>query len=181
DALVAAEIGRMRTADKGRTAGQIERLGLDPTRHRPSPEALLRRVLRGDPFPRVHPAVDLANLWALEHGLPVGLYDAGRIEGRRITLRLGRPGEVYAGIRRPEIRLEGRPVLADAAGPFGNPTADSLRTAVGEHTEDALAVLFAPADHPDDELARWLAWLEERARTLLSAGAVATGMSAGGS
>ncbi|RMF73753.1 MAG: hypothetical protein D6738_08150, partial [Acidobacteria bacterium] len=72
DALVAAEIGRMRTADKGRTAGQIERLGparslyralgLDPTRHRPSPEALLRRVLRGDPFPRVHPAVDLANL-----------------------------------------------------------------------------------------------------------------------
>ncbi len=186
DDLLDRELARLRTRDAGRTAGQIERLaparrlyraiGLDPTRHRPSPEALLRRLLRGDPFPRIHPAVDLANLWACEHGLPVGLYDAGRIAGERITLRLGLPGETYDGIRRPEIHLEGRLVLADRDGPFGNPTADSRRTAVGPATRDVLAVLFAPADYPRDRLFFWLGWLEEKARTLLGAGEARLGL-----
>ena len=188
DELLDREVAHLRARDAGRTAGQIERLaparrlyraiGLDPTRHRPSPEALLRRLLRGDPFPRVHPAVDLANLWACEHGLPVGLYDAGRIAGEHITLRLGLPGEKYAGIRRPEIHLEGRLVLADTDGPFGNPTADSRRTAVGPETRDVLAVLFAPADYPGDRLFSWLGWLEERARTLLGAGETRLGRAA---
>src|SRR5262245_37296279 len=39
--------------------GLFRRAGCDPTRHRPSSEALARRVLRGDPFPRVLPGVDL--------------------------------------------------------------------------------------------------------------------------
>jgi DNA/RNA-binding domain of Phe-tRNA-synthetase-like protein len=160
----------------GRTAGEIPHLaaaralyralGIDPTRHRPSPEALLRRLLRGDPFPRHAPPVDLANLWAVLHGLPVGLYDLEAVRGP-LVLRLGRPGESYPGIGKPEIRLEGRLVLADDEGPFGNPTADSLRTAVGASTTAALAVLFAPADHPVDDMNRWLRWLEERAPALL--------------
>jgi DNA/RNA-binding domain of Phe-tRNA-synthetase-like protein len=60
-------------------------------------------------------------------------------------LRRGRPGESYAGIRKDEVHLEGRPLLADDEGPFGNPTSDSLRTSVTEATRSLWMVLFAPA------------------------------------
>lgn len=179
DTLIATETSRLCAVEAGKTAGQIERLGpartlyrafgIDPTRHRPSPEALVRRVLRGESFPRVHPAVDLANLWAIVHGLPVGLYDLRKLAPGEITLREGRAGEVYEGIRRGEIHLEGRPVLADAQGAFGNPTADSLRTSVDGATREALAVLFAPADHDERHMAHWLAWLVDAGAETLGA------------
>lgn len=180
DQAIEATVSELRAQDEGKSAGQIERLGdarrlyrafgLDPTRHRPSPEALLRRVLRGDAFPRVHPPVDLANLWAIVHGLPVGLYDVERLEGSEILMRVGDEGEIYEGIRKPEIHLAGRLTLADAAGPFGNPSADSLRTSCHAGTRCCLAVVFATADYPTAGLERWCAWLVERAARLLGAG-----------
>ncbi len=167
----------------GRTAGEIPHLrparllyralGIDPTRRRPSPEALLRRLLRGDPFPRVHPAVDLGNLWAILSGLPVGLYDTARIAGEEIVVRVGREGEAYPGIRRPEIHLAGRLVLADREGPFGNPSADSARTAVGEASRDLLYVMFAPTDTDVALLDRWAGWLRERVEAHLAGRALA--------
>lgn len=175
---IESTLTELRERFAGATAGQIPQLqparelyrsiGLDPTRHRPSPEALMRRILRGDPFPMVHPAVDLGNLWALSHGLPVGLYDLSKLTPP-LTLRLGRPGESYAGIRKDEIHLEGRLTLADARGPFGNPTADSLRTAVDEASRDLLFVLFAPPSFPADQIEHWLGWLAEAVGPLLGA------------
>src|SRR5262245_1178345 len=35
--------------------------GCDPTRYRPSSEALLRRLLKGEELPEIHPFVDLNN------------------------------------------------------------------------------------------------------------------------
>ncbi len=119
------------------------RLGLDPTRTRPSSEALLRRVRRGEPLPRINTLVDICNWCSLELQVPYGLYDRARIEGP-IELRLGRPGEVYAGIRKDTVNLAGRMTLADSSGPFGNPSADSLRTSVTAATTRSLAVIFAP-------------------------------------
>src|SRR5687767_13077553 len=58
-----------------------KRVGLDPTRTRPSSEALLRRVRRGDTLPRINSMVDVCNWCSLEFQLPYGLYDASRIEG----------------------------------------------------------------------------------------------------
>ncbi len=147
-------------------------IGIDPTRHRPSPEALLRRVLRGDPFPRIHPAVDLANLWAILHGRPVGLYDLALVKAP-VTLRLGRPGESFVGIRKDEVHLEGRLTLADREGPFGNPTSDSLRTAVTHESHDLLFVLFAPAGDDAPALQGWLRWLVERTGAVLGGAAEA--------
>lgn len=179
DPAIASEVQALRERHAGRSAGSIphlaaarklyKALGIDPTRHRPSPEALLRRLLRGDPFPRHAPAVDLANLWAVLHGHPVGLYDAARLDGDWIVARRGRPGESYPGIGRPEINLEGRLVLEDGSGPFGNPTADSLRTCVDGSTAAALAVLFTPRGHDPADIRATLAWLEEKSSALLGA------------
>jgi DNA/RNA-binding domain of Phe-tRNA-synthetase-like protein len=146
----------------GRAPAEIEGLrparelyksfGIDPTKRRPSSEALLRRVLRGKPLPRILNAVDLCNLLALRFLLPIGLYDVAKLRGP-VLLRRGEEGEFYAGIRKDRVHLSGRPVLVDAGGPFGNPTSDSLRTCVDESTRALWMVVFAPASCPREAMA----------------------------
>jgi DNA/RNA-binding domain of Phe-tRNA-synthetase-like protein len=121
------------------------RVGLDPTKTRPSSEALLRRVRKGDPLPRINSMVDVCNWCSFEFQLPYGLYDAAKIQGD-VVLRLGRAGESYPGIRKDDVHVGGRIALADEIGPFGNPTSDSARTMVTTATTSALLVVFAPRE-----------------------------------
>lgn len=120
------------------------RVGIDPTKTRPSNEALLRRVTKGERLPRVNTLVDVINWCSLEFQLPYGLCDLQHVRGH-VTMRLGRPGEEYPGIRKDVVHVAGRITLADEVGPFGNPTSDSARTMVTTATTDALVVVFAPA------------------------------------
>lgn len=117
-------------------------LGLDPTKTRPSNEALLRRVLKGESLYVVNTLVDAVNLASLQHQLPFGLYDALRLRPP-LTLRRGGEGEGYPGIRKGFVGLAGRPLLADSEGPFGNPSADSSRTAIRLDTKEAVVVAYA--------------------------------------
>jgi len=120
--------------------------GIDPTKHRPSSEALWRRLRdRGD-FPAVHPLVDLTNLLSLAHQVCYGLYDLERVHGP-VAVTLGEAGDRYPGIRKDVLDLCGKIVLRDDRGAFGNPSADSLRACVDEASRDVLQVLFF---HPDD-------------------------------
>src|SRR5262245_27174686 len=98
-------------------------LGIDPTKTRPSNEALLRRALKGEALYRINTLVDALNLSSLRFQLPFGLYDLERI-APPVVLRRGTPGESYEGIRKAAVHVEARPVLVDARGPFGNPTSD---------------------------------------------------------
>jgi DNA/RNA-binding domain of Phe-tRNA-synthetase-like protein len=146
--------GSLRDRFEGRPPSQIKPLaaardlyktfGVDPTRIRPSSEALLRRVLKDKPLPRILNAVDVCNLCSLRFLLPLGLYDAAKIRPP-VELRRGRPAEAYPGIRKGEVHLEGRLVLADREGAFGNPTSDSLRTSVDPGTSSLWMVVFAPS------------------------------------
>ena len=147
----------------GRTPAQIDELapardlyrafGIDPTKTRPSSEALLRRVLHDKPLPRISNAVDVCNLLSLRFLLPLGLYDAAKIDGQ-VELRRGLPGESYAGIRKDEVHLDCRPALVDRVGPFGNPTSDSARTSVDESTTSLWLVIFMPASVSTETAAR---------------------------
>lgn len=143
----AAAMMRARTESADITAAvrtMYKRVGIDPTKTRPSSEALLRRVRKGDELPRINSLVDVINWCSLESQLPFGLYDLNHVRGD-VTLRLGREGEEYAGIRKDVVHVGGRLTLADAEGPFGNPTSDSARTMVTTATSRALVVIFAPA------------------------------------
>jgi DNA/RNA-binding domain of Phe-tRNA-synthetase-like protein len=120
------------------------RLGIDPTRTRPSSEALWRRIRKGDRLPAINAPVDVANWCSVETQLPFGLYDLDGLRGP-IALRRGRAGEAYAGIRKDVVHVEGRMTLADDDGPFGNPTSDSARTMVTRGTRRVMVVIFAPA------------------------------------
>ncbi len=132
-----------------------KRVGLDPTKRRPSSEALLRRVRKGEPLPRINSMVDVCNWCSLEFQLPYGLYDASRIEGD-VVLRIGREGESYPGIRKDDVHVGGRITLADRVGPFGNPSSDSARTMVTTDTTRALLVVFAPHELDTARLGRVL-------------------------
>ena len=130
-----------------RPARQLYRaFGVDPTKTRPSSEALLRRIVKNKPFPLISNAVDVCNLCALKFLLSLGLYDADKIEGK-VVLRKGRQGESFAGIRKGQVNLAGRLVLADDRGAFGNPSSDSQRTSVDEKTSALWMVIFAPRDY----------------------------------
>lgn len=155
EAAIAAAIAAVRAAapaDAQAVREMYRRVGLDPTKTRPSNEALLRRVRRGDPFPRVNGLVDAVNVCSLECQLPYGVYDRASLAGD-LTLRLGREGEAYDGIRKDAVHVAGRVTVADARGPFGNPTSDSARTMVTPATRDALVVVYAPAATARERLA----------------------------
>ena len=148
--LAAAEARARSDGDTGSLRVQAEevrtmykRVGLDPTKRRPSSEALLRRVRKGEPLPRINSMVDVCNWCSLEFQLPYGLYDAAHIKGG-VVLRLGVEGESYPGIRKDEVHVGGRITLVDSLGPFGNPTSDSARTMVTTATTAGFLVVFAP-------------------------------------
>jgi DNA/RNA-binding domain of Phe-tRNA-synthetase-like protein len=145
-ALTSAEASIRNRAPEpsGDVRTMYKRIGLDPTKRRPSSEALLRRVLKGEPLPRINALVDVCNWCSVEFQLPYGLYDRDRIDGG-IQLRLGTEGESYAGIRKDDVHVGGRIALADRGGPFGNPTSDSARTMITPAATRVLMVVYAPA------------------------------------
>ena len=148
DAPLAAAEAAVRMKPPAETTAvrtMYKRVGIDPTKTRPSSEALLRRVRKGDALPRINSMVDVCNWCSFEFQLPYGLYDAAKIQGD-VTLRIGRDGESYAGIRKDDVHVNGRIALIDAAGPFGNPTSDSARTMVTAETTRGLLVVFAPRE-----------------------------------
>jgi DNA/RNA-binding domain of Phe-tRNA-synthetase-like protein len=160
DAPLSAAAGALRTSVESADVTtavrtMYKRVGLDPTRTRPSSEALLRRVRKGDALPRINSLVDVINWSSVESQLPFGLYDLDRVHGA-VTLRLGAAGEAYAGIRKDAVHVEGRLTLADDEGAFGNPTSDSARTMVTVATTRALVVIFAPAPLPQATIDRAL-------------------------
>jgi DNA/RNA-binding domain of Phe-tRNA-synthetase-like protein len=130
-------------------------VGIDPTKTRPSSEALLRRALKGEPLYRINTLVDVINLCSLRHQLPYGLYDRARLVPP-VTLRMGREGEGYEGIRKGTVNVSSRPVLVDQMGPFGNPTSDSLRTCITLEAKDVFVVVYAPHGFSPAPLARVL-------------------------
>lgn len=144
------------------TRSMYRKVGIDPTKTRPSSEALLRRVKKGEGLPRINTLVDICNWCSAEFQLPYGLYDRERIKGD-VRLRIGAEGEEYAGIRKDAVHLAGRPTLSDTEGPFGNPTSDSARTMVTASTTRALVVLFVPREVPRTAIERVIDTTAERA------------------
>ena len=148
--LQAARSGDTGPVDRAREL--YRRFGVDPTRVRPSSEALLRRLKKGEPLPRINSLVDVANAMSVQLQVPVGLYDLDKVKGDELVIRLGAEGETYVGIGKERVNVAGRICLADAEGPIGNPSADSARTMITTDTERAAWIYFLPVQ--DDDIDR---------------------------
>lgn len=116
--------------------------GTDPTRYRPASEALLRRVLKGEDLPAIHPLVDINNCLSVELAVPCCVATEGTFTPP-LVLRSGRPGESYESLRGP-FNLEGKPLLVDAEGPLDTPITGSVRVKVRPETRRAWLVAYLP-------------------------------------
>ena len=145
----ATQAARIGTAgDPARARALYRRFGSDPTKTRPSSEALLRRLKKGEPLPRVNSLVDVANAMSVQLQVPVGLYDLDKVKGE-LSVRLGAEGEGYTGIGKERVNVAGRLCVADDDGPCGNPTSDSARTMITIATERASWIYFLPVSDED--------------------------------
>ncbi len=125
------------------TRQAYKRCGKDPSRYRPSSEALCRRILRGIPLYQIDTLVDLINLASIYSGHSIGGFDRDKIQGSRLVLGIGKAGEPYEGIGRGELNIEGMPVYRDAVGGIGTPTSDNERTKISLDTIHLLAIMNA--------------------------------------
>ena len=146
-ATQAARSGEVGSVNRAREL--YRRFGTDPTKTRPSSEALLRRIKKGESLPRINSLVDVANAMSVQLQVPVGLYDLGKVKGEELAIRLGADGESYEGIGKVRVNVAGRICVADAAGPIGNPSADSARTMITTDTETAAWIYFLPVRDDD--------------------------------
>lgn len=123
------------------TREAYRRCGKDPSRYRPSAEALRRRLLRGLELYRIDTLVDLINLVSLRTGYSIGGFDADKIQGTELCLGIGRAEEPFEGIGRGTLNIEGLPVFRDAQGGIGTPTSDHERTKMDIDTRHILALI----------------------------------------
>lgn len=133
-------------------------LGKDPSRYRVSSEALCRRIIRGLGIYRLTTLIDVVNLVSIKSGYAISGLDRDRIEGDLLTMGVGTASDVYHGIGRGILNIEGMPVYRDAAGPIATPTSDEERTKFTEQTVKAQININAfGLEMPVDEAVDWMA------------------------
>ena len=135
-------------------------LGKDPSRYRVSSEALCRRIIRGLGIYRLTTLIDVVNLVSIKSGYAISGLDGDRIVGDTLTMSVGTAEDVYNGIGRGVLNIEGMPVYRDAMGPIATPTSDEERTKFTEQTVKAQVNInaFAP-EMPLEEAVDWMASL----------------------
>ena len=123
------------------TRNTYKKLGKDPSRYRPSGEALIRRILKGSELYKVNTAVDIINLASIVYGYSIGGFDYDKIRGNELILGIGNKNEPYEGIGRGALNIENMPVYRDAIGGIGTPTSDNERTKLDENTIHILVIV----------------------------------------
>lgn len=117
-------------------------LGIDPTKIRPSGEALLRRVLHGGEIPTISTAVDSYNLASLETIIPISGFDFDKLN-LPFNVRYAENGECFMGIgmEKPLALTDKMLVLADSKQVLCiYPYRDANQTKITEQTKNVLIV-----------------------------------------
>ena len=114
--------------------------GKEPSRYRPSAEALLRRIRTNRPLYQINNVVDCINLISINTQFSIGGFDFTKIKGDTIC-DIG-DSNPYQAIGRGELNIEFMPGLHDDEGFFGTPTSDSQRTMVTDQTTHLLLVYY---------------------------------------
>lgn len=122
------------------TRNAYKRSGKDPNRYRPSAEALMRRIVKGEELYRISVLVDLINHVSIRTGYSIGGFDASKICGD-VTIGIGRHEEKFEAIGRGVLNIENLPLLRDDKGGIGTPTSDEERTKLTPDTTEILIVI----------------------------------------
>ena len=124
DDLLAQAVVEMRTnfiGDKAQDHPRIKpwrtsfsKLGISGSKFPSSIESMARRVLKGDPFPKINPLVDLYNSISLRFLVPMGGHDLDTIEGN-IQLKFAEGWEPFTpmGVEETSVVPKGELVYCD--------------------------------------------------------------------
>lgn len=137
--LTIPEIKNLPTIAATRTV--YKRCKKDPNRYRPAAEALRRRIVKGEALYQIDTLVDLVNLVSIVTGYSMGGFDADQIKGDQLVLGVGKADEVFHGIGRGPLNIEGLPVYRDDIGGIGTPTSDEERTKMSVDTQNLLILI----------------------------------------
>ena len=132
------------------------RIGVDPTKTRPAAEALIRRVLRGRPLPRINTLVDAYNLASIETAVALAAFDEDGLAGEPL-MREAEAGEEFLGIgmERPVVLRGGEAVVTDGEKLIAiYPYRDAEACKITEGTENVLMLVCGVPQIDDDALAR---------------------------
>ena len=135
--------------------GIFKQTGTDPSRYRPSVEALYRRIKKEPSVPTGNSAIALNNFFSLQYEIPLGIYNFNAINGK-ITIRIGYGTDSYEGLNGRTNTLNGIIGAFDEDGPFGSPFVDSVRTSVHDNTKEALQIVYFHSDQTLEQAAKML-------------------------
>ncbi|MBW8012587.1 MAG: hypothetical protein FVQ83_15335 [Chloroflexi bacterium] len=82
--LTIERIGDMPLSEVGTLAAwrkAFRSFGVNPTKYRSAPEALLRRLTKKGDIPSINALVDLCNLVSIRYALPVAVFNTGELSG----------------------------------------------------------------------------------------------------
>ncbi len=130
------------------------KLDIDPTKTRPSGEALLRRVLHGKELPRISTVVDAYNLASMKTIIPISGFDKDRLNPP-FQIRFAKNGETFTGIgmNKPIILTDKMLVLADEKQILCiYPYRDSDYTKITGQTRSVLIVGYGAPGMTEEQL-----------------------------
>lgn len=129
----------------------FRQFGVDPTRYRSAPEALLRRLTKKGDIPSINSLVDLCNLVSIRYAIPVAAFDI-----RGITLPLtvcfaaGDESFTPLGIEQAENPEPGEVIFIDQTGRVAARRwcwRQSQESAASPNTTDAIITI--ETQHPE--------------------------------
>lgn len=130
------------------------KLGIDPTKKRPSGEALLRRSLHGSSLPNTSIVVDAYNLASMKTKIPISGFDKDRLNPP-FCVRFAKGGETFTGIGmdKPVILTNKMLVLTDEKQIVCiYPYRDSDCTKITEQTRNALIIGYGAPGISEQQL-----------------------------
>jgi DNA/RNA-binding domain of Phe-tRNA-synthetase-like protein len=130
------------------------KLDIDPTKTRPSGEALLRRVLHGKELPRISTVLDAYNLASMKTIIPISGFDKNQLN-LPFQIRFAKNIETFKGIgmKKPITLTDKMLVLADEKQiRCVYPYRDSDHTKITEQTKNVLIVGYGAPGITEQQL-----------------------------
>ncbi|MHA1237694.1 MAG: B3/B4 domain-containing protein [Candidatus Odinarchaeia archaeon] len=130
------------------------KIKIDPTKTRPAGEALIRRILRGRPLPKISNVVDAYNLASAMSQIAISAYDADTLE-LPLKIRFANKGEEFIEIGGKTVTLTGKELIVTDDQKILSiyPHRDGDLTKITENTKNIIIIAYgAPGIEEDDLL-----------------------------
>lgn len=127
----------------------FKKIKVDPTKHRPSSEALFRRCHKDGFIPFINNVVAICNYCSLKYLLPMGCYDLDHT-GSQLTIRIASETDTYLSLKNIEYNAHGKIIIEDEQGPIGSPIVDSIRASATLESKDIMLLYFIPLTIPEN-------------------------------